>query len=373
MQEHHITYLKNRFLKVQNTEDLAHVLDIARIYLSEGRMSKISFKQLIYFAHPKYCNTRYDHFTVKKKNGDERMIFSPHNELKKIQRALNFILQNIVYHHSAATGFIKGKSIVDNANNHVGYHYVFNIDIQDFFHSFDRNKVKLAFIGKPFYFTKEREPIAFLLANLCTHPIDINGAIKMILPQGSPTSPILSNMLSLRLDKRLQGLANRFKLNYTRYADDISFSSNRNVFNKDEFKNELYKIIEHDEGLRINQSKIRLQQYKYRQEVTGLIVNEQVNVRKKYIKQIRMWLYYWEKYGYAKANGLFLKDYEKDKGHVKFYYTSLNHVLYGKLQYLKMVKGCFNATYQKLKLRYELLNDTSLRKEKTLHISSDWL
>ena len=96
----------------------------------------------------------------------------------------------------------------------------------------------------PFNLGKEKEDLAFLLASLCTHPFDVDGDLKTVLPQGSPTSPAITNILCVRLDKRLQGLANRFKITYSRYADDISFSSQTNVFKKEEFLKELHRIIE---------------------------------------------------------------------------------------------------------------------------------
>src|SRR5690606_27764009 len=123
-----------------------------------------------------------------------------------------------------------------------------------------------------------------------------NGEIKTVLPQGSPTSPILTNMLCRKLDRRLTGLAKRYNLTYTRYADDITFSSSHNIYNDEVFDKELKRIIEEDQNLVINPKKTRLQKAGYRQEATGLIVNDKVNVRKRYVKQIRMWLYYWEKY-----------------------------------------------------------------------------
>jgi len=98
-----------------------------------------------------------------------------------------------------------------------------------------------------------------------------------------------------------------------------------------------------------------LQKSAHRQEVTGLIVNDKVNVRKRYIKQIRMWLYYWEKYGYEKAQQIFIKDYIAEKGHVKKGNPNLVNVLDGKLEFLKMVKGVEDGTYKGLKERFDIL------------------
>jgi RNA-directed DNA polymerase len=176
-----------------------------------------------------------------------------------------------------------------------------------------------------------------------------------VLPQGSPSSPTLTNILCKNLDRRLNGLAKRFGATYTRYADDITFSSPHSIFNDEGFNKELYRIIEEDQKLVINPKKTRLQKSGYRQEVTGLIVNDKVNVRRRYVKQIRMWLYYWEKYGYEKAEAIFKRDYIADKGHVKNIKTSLVNVLIGKLEFLKMVKGVEDETYLGLRGKLQKL------------------
>jgi RNA-directed DNA polymerase len=100
---------------------------------------------------------------------------------------------------------------------------------------------------EPFNLNGDREFLAFLLASLCTHPIEIDGLLKTVLPQGSPTSPTLTNILCTKLDRRLTGLANRFGVTYTRYADDITFSSPHNIYSDEIFTAELKRIIEQDQ------------------------------------------------------------------------------------------------------------------------------
>src|SRR5690606_30833339 len=129
----------------------------------------------------------YSSFTIAKKNGGARTINAPANGLKHILKAINFIFQCINEPHQKATGFVFNRSIVTNASYHVGNHYVYNIDLKDFFHSFDRNKVKLGFMRAPFNLRKNKEPLAFLLACLCTHPFEVDGELKVVLPQGAPT------------------------------------------------------------------------------------------------------------------------------------------------------------------------------------------
>ena len=351
----HIQEIKARFAAINNKQDIVDIINYVNELLYGENFRHLTEKGLNYYTNPKVSKKRYTSFSVKKKNGGERIIHAPISGLKHILKPLNIILNAIAEPHFKATGFVPGKSIVDNAIQHTGKHYVYNIDLKNFFHAFDRNRVKLGFMYSPFNLSEDLEPIAFLIASLCTHPFEIDGKIKTVLPQGSPTSPAITNILCVKLDRRLHGLAKRFNITYSRYADDISFSSQTNIFIKDEFLNELNRIIE-DQKFEINPTKTRLQKSGFKQEVTGLVVNEKVNVNSRYIKQLRMWLYYWEKYGFVKAEQVFRKDYVLDKGHVKKGEPGLENVLRGKLEYLKMVKGETDGTYLKLKYRFDKLS-----------------
>lgn len=361
-------YIRKQFAELQSKQDLVDLLSEAKEMLYEKKCKPFELKALTYYANPKLCRQRYSRFSVKKKSGGTRTIHSPTKGLKSILRALNFVMQCVHDPHRAATGFVLDKSIVDNAQSHVGHNFVLNLDLKDFFHSFDRNRVKLAFMYPPFNLNgnKEKEKMAFLLASLCTHPFELEDEIKTVLPQGSPTSPTITNILCERLDRRLTGLAKRFNATYTRYADDITFSSSHNIYEIEKnatlnakgrygnFRAELERLIEVEE-LTINPQKTRLQKAGYRQEATGLIVNDKVNVRRRYVKQIRMWIYYWEKYGYEKAEQIFRRDYLTDRGHLGKGKPSLVNVLDGKLEFLKMVKGEGDGTYKGLKERFDRL------------------
>jgi RNA-directed DNA polymerase len=347
----HITDIKTRFAAINCKQDVIDLINHVNVLLYGGDYKSLTEKGFNYYTSPKFSNKRYNTFSVRKKNGGERIIHAPVNGLKHILRPLNLILNCVAEPHFKATGFVPGKSIVDNAKQHIGKHYVYNIDLKDFFHSFDRNQVKMGFMFTPFNLSGDLEPIAFMFASLCTHPFEVDGDFKTVLPQGAPTSPTITNILCVKLDRRLNGLAKRFNITYSRYADDITFSSTTNIFIKEEFLDELNRII-NDQKLEINPSKTRLQQTGYCQEVTGLIVNQKVNVNSRYIKQLRNWLYLWERYGYAKAEQKFKQDYALDKGHVKKGNPSFANVLLGKLEYLKMVKGCQDGTYFKLNERF---------------------
>ena len=356
IEETHITEIKLKFSKIENKEDLLNLLNDVRkiIYGDDCELFKIN--QLTFYADPTKSLKRYETFIIQKKSGGERQINAPVKGLKSILRMLNFVLQCCYEPHKAAHGFVLNKSIVSNAKLHLGKNYVYNIDLKDFFHSFDRKRVKVALMQEPFNLKADKEPLAFLIASLCTHPLEIEGTTKIVLPQGSPTSPTLTNILCFRLDRLLNGLAKKVGATYSRYADDITFSSSKNTFKTESFQKELKRIIEEDQLLLINPKKTRLQKQMHRQEVTGLTVNEKVNVQKRYIKQIRMWIYYWEKYGYLRAAQLFLNDYRKDKGHILQGKPNLVNVLSGKLDFLKMVKGVEDGTYIKLIQRFDNLS-----------------
>lgn len=345
--------LRSEISLLKSKEDLILLLNKVATIIYDDNISKpFDVKHLSFYASPLLSKNRYSSFEIKKRSGSLRTINAPKAGLKSILKCLAVLFESVYEANKSVTGFVSGKSIVDNALQHVNREFVYNIDLKDFFHSFDRNRVKMCVWGIFFNYNKEQEQLAFIIASLCTHPLIIDDIERIVLPQGSPTSPILTNILCEKLDRRLQGLAKRFRIRYTRYADDITFSSNFNVFEDDNFLNELSRIIT-DQNLLINSDKTRLQKRGFRQEVTGLIVNDKVNVHRRYIKQIRMWIYYMEKYGIEKAEDIFRKDYTVEKGHVKRQNNPMFNVISGKLLYLKMVKGENNSTYIKLQDRFE--------------------
>ena len=266
---------------------------------------------------------------------------------------MNILLKAIYQPSDYAMGFVEDRSVVDNAIRHIGQNYVFNTDIENFFPSIEQPRVWKRFQLKPFNFKK---PIANILAGLCCiKEKNDDGTVKYILPQGAPTSPLITNAICDTLDRRLSGLARRFNLHYSRYADDITFSSMHNVYKEDgDFRTELKRIIE-GQNFTMNEAKTRLQKIGERQEVTGLTISNKVNASTAYVAEIRNLLHIWEKYGYNEAYKRFYPKYKESKGHVKKGEPLLENVLYGKLQYLKMVKGYKDPVYAALQARYDKL------------------
>ncbi len=378
------TYIQENILQefpnMETLDDLLDLLNEVKEFLEEDRndaFTPLRMNALNYYKNHKASRgKRYKTFSIKKKSGKVRVISAPCAGLKRFQTCLNFILQTLYQPNPNACGFVPGRSVADGAKKHTGKNYVLNIDLKDFFDSIEFHRVKAIFTLPPFNLVDDKEnpnSLPYVLANLCCHPKEVTRfdkdgnpytCIRNVTPQGAPTSPIVTNLICRQMDRRLLGLAKRFKLSYSRYADDITFSSyKKNVFESDSaFMTELKRIIEEDQKFRINEEKTRVQSRGYRQEVTGLVVNSKVNVTKRYVKQIRMWLYLWEHYGYEKASECFQRDYAKNKGQAKRG-KHMDNVIEGKLNYMKMIVGPENASYIKLRNRFDKLkeiNDSGL-------------
>lgn len=348
--------------------------------LDADKFYPFTMKHLSYYCNPNHAFHRYRQFKIKKKSGGFRQITTPRNQsFRMLLQYVNEILKAIYTPSIYAMGFAEGRSVVTNAAVHKSQNYIFNIDLKDFFPSVEQGRVMKRLTLAPFNFSSE---IALLISGLCSmrvkrdNPIeskkhDLDKHFIYVLPQGAPTSPIITNMICDTLDRRLAGLAKRFGLRYTRYADDITFSSMHYVYAENsEFRKELVRII-NGQGFTINGAKTRLQKLGSRQEVTGIIVSDKLNVTKNYVREIRCLLYIWDKYGYTVAMSKFLPKYKTEKGHVKKGNPNLINVLDGKLLYLKMVKGDSDSIYVKLYTKFQelLSRDFSLDKTNSYGIS----
>lgn len=256
--------------KVAIIYNLRHLRKILKINKKE---------QNLYFGQEK--NKSYKMFFIPKKNGGFRKIEAPVQNLLNCQR---WIKKNILESFQVskyAKGFKKGSSIIENAKPHVNQEVVINLDLENFFGSITYNQVFRFFIYVGY--TKE---VAHLLTKLCTNKLDV-------LPQGAPTSPTLSNILCLKLDKRLSCLAKSFEANYTRYADDITFSGQKKILKMIP----LIKRIIKEENFTINYKKFRIRFSNQKQEVTGLTVNKKLSVSKRLINELEKAIYFGQKLG----------------------------------------------------------------------------
>lgn len=216
----------------------------------------------------------YHEFTIPKRSGGRRRILAPDRELKALQRGILRRLLARLRVHEAAMGFERGRSIVTNALAHRGQAVVLRFDIRDFFPSTSAKR-----IGRYFRRIGWNRPATRLLLRLCTH----DGG----LPQGAPTSPRLSNLVNYRLDARLSGMATRLGAVYTRYADDITISFAEDDRDKVHYMQRFVRRVVEAEGYRLHRrKKLSIRRRHHQQIVTGLVVNDRVNLP----RSIRRWL-----------------------------------------------------------------------------------
>lgn len=319
--ENYLNKLKNEMLKQKYSEDdykkylsyaerilknnLPVIFDIKHLSL-ELDISSNKLNQIVFFNEIFYKQKKIP----KRKKNEFRILDIPSMELKYIQKwILDNILKNIKV-SNYAMGFKKNVSIVTNAKRHIGREYVLNLDIKDFFPSINSKR-----IFNIFYYYGYSKEVSFVLSKLCTY--------KEKLPQGSPASPMLSNIVCLKLDKRLSSLTKKFNVNYSRYADDMTFSGNRRNKNLEKL---IVKILK-EEGFEINAQKTRIAYSHQRQEVTGLVINDgKVRVNKKYKKKLYQEIYYCTKFG--------IQNHLEKINCTKSFYKE--H-MYGKAYFIKMV------------------------------------
>jgi hypothetical protein len=242
----------------------------------------ITVPELRGLAYHRDAATRihYVRFTIPKRDGSARPIWAPLPRLKAAQR---WVLANIVEHlpvHGAAHGFLSGRSTLSNATIHHNPKVVLKMDVKDFFPTVTWRRVKGVF-RKAGY----REQVATLLALLCTEAprevVEHQGTRFYVslgprcLPQGAPTSPALTNVLCVRMDQRIAGLAKKLGWRYTRYADDLTFSLPADHQGEPKLGTliGLVRRIVAAEGFTIHPDKTRVARRGGNQRVTGLVVN----------------------------------------------------------------------------------------------------
>lgn len=246
---------------------------------------EVKLSQLTYILYKQGIDSNYHSFSILKRDGGFRRIDAPKNVLLKIQMSLvnrlwevqESIWENKGYRSKTAHAFIKGRGIITNAKIHRKKRFIINLDLENFFGSIHFGRVK-GFFQKNKYFNMLPE-IATIIAQLTCY--------KGCLPQGAPSSPIISNLICQILDLRLRKIAKKYRLDYTRYADDLTFSTNADFISVEkDFFSEIKVEIERA-GFYMNDRKTRIQDYHHRQNVTGLVVNEKLNVNSDYCRQTR--------------------------------------------------------------------------------------
>ena len=343
---------ENKLRHLRDAQELAAMLNELKLpwYYSDFRG-----KQLSFLADTNNVQRRCKTFRLRKKHGGYREITAPKGGLRGILNALNILLQTYDEPTPWAYGFVCGRSVVDNARPHVGKRYILNLDLKDFFPSITRQQVADCLTAEPFGFSSLA---AKLVSGLATVRTKNN---EEVLAQGFATSPTLSNFICREMDKEIASIATAQGITFTRYADDLTFSSDTDILRPQGELVQQVKTIVERYGFRLNEEKTHLQRRGRRQEVTGLMVTEKVNVSRRYVREIRSLLYIWERYGYEDACQAAWKSYRQQHGKTKGHQhcVPLNAVLRGKLNYMKMVRGADDPLYQSFVSRYTSLQQRS--------------
>ncbi|MEP6833816.1 MAG: trypsin-like peptidase domain-containing protein [Gemmatimonas sp.] len=315
------------FKSVRNLNDIANLLEVPR-------------EHLVWHLYRFPAHRRYREFTIKKSDGSERKILAPVSRIKILQRKLADILSVVYRPPRCVHGFVPSRGIRGNAEIHRNKQWVLNIDLENFFPSINFGRVRGMLMAKPY---QVPEKAATILAQLVCH--------QGQLPQGSPASPIVSNMVCGRLDAHLMSLARSHQCDYSRYADDISFSTNRKNFPHSIASNEVFEdkifcnlgeglqSVLINNGFKEKPSKSRLFGYWRRQSVTGITVNEKLTTDKKFARSLRGALNAWTKHGEIGAARYWGERFDKkDREHVDEIHAFRSSIA-GRLSYLEYIRG----------------------------------
>lgn len=301
------------------------------------------------------------------------MIHEPHAGLKAVQHRLAEVLTALYQPPDCVHGFVAERSIATNAMQHVGRDWVLNVDLKDFFPSISFARIRGTLIKRH----QISEKVATVIAQLCTY--------EHKLPQGAPTSAVISNIVAQKLDNDLVRLGRRYRCVYTRYADDLTFSRSQGLpadlaswdsamlpLRQSRLGERLKDVIERNR-FDINFDIVRLQYKDERQIVTGLVVNEKVNVKRSYTHRLRAMLYAWGKHGYASAEREHFSTFDtKDRS--PHSHATYKQVVKGHLDFLGMIRGQNDLSYRTLLAEYARLEPAytprPIRKGRPRHLRS---
>ena len=290
---------------------------------------------------------KYRSFSIAKKRGGARNIEAPEPRLMHVQRLMNDGLQSLYRCNPdpAVFGFVindenatPASPIVQNALPHVGKPYVLNLDIKDFFPSIHAQRVKQIFLSERFRFNEQTATVLTLLTTYKGH-----------LPQGAPTSPILTNFICAEMDEAMRKLSAERGWTYTRYADDLTFSAVM-PFHDAEIA-QIRSIVESNRFV-INEKKIRQKGTGRRKEVTGIVVNTKANVKRSQIRQVRAMLFDFEKNGPTAAAAKHFKNSPVVRESDQFIF--LNR-LRGYISFIGQVRGKDDPIFQRFQEKLKTL------------------
>ena len=345
-----------KFNELRTAKDVANFLDI-------------DYKYLCFLLYGIKSETKYEQVFIPKRKGGMREISIPCSRIKVLQYKLLKELNDMYVPRKCVYGFVPERNAILNAERHVNKQVILNIDLKDYFSQIHFGRIVGLLKCSTFGLGDEA---AKTIAQIVCY--------KSKLPQGACTSPVLANLVTYRLDNELMKLASENHITYTRYADDITFSTTKKSFPREitEYEDGKVKIgsklksILDDQDFKVNLDKVHYRTKKERQEVTGLTVNEKINVRRSYLNELRQMLFSCEKNGLFESAKKYLEVHkfekqdmyqlsiakitdeaqaEKVKGKIESWYKT---VLRGKIDFLKQVRGKNNGYYIKYAKKYNV-------------------
>lgn len=341
--------LRAGFLALRDTSTLSELLDC-------------SHQQLMYWSRVAPQALKYRTFEIKKRSGAVRSIEAPHPVLKILQRKLLQVLTAAWQDpRPCVNGFVRGRGIGSNARFHTRRAWVLNFDLADFFHSVNFGRVRGAFMARPFGLPGN---VATAIAQLsCSHGR---------LPQGSPVSPIIANIVCSKLDGELRRLSKESGAFYSRYADDITVSVRRRGFpgtiaQIDEPEHGVFSVtlsdslqaIVESNGFSINSEKTRIQPWKRSQRVTGLVVNRKVNVQRRFVRRVRAMLHAWRKFGLEAASVAHFTDFSSGQRGMRAAPSGreFEAVVRGHIEFIGQVRGKDDPVFNRLLSQFRVLTN----------------
>ena len=292
------------------------------IEFSEKINKPISELRFLAFQRSVSKVSQYHNYYVPKKSGGKRLISAPKPKLKATQNWIKEHILDKIEANQNVHGFVKERSILTNAEPHQNKNVLISLDLKDFFPSISYKRVKGLFQKLGY-----SEQLSTLFALLTTHnevdKLNVDGQIyyaqkidketgqtNRFLPQGSPASPAITTLIAYKMDKRLEGLAKKMGFTYTRYADDLTFSSDLKLDTNN--KNETNKIIGsllyfvkkvvESEGFMVHPDKTHIMRKGNQQKVTGIIVNQnaanKLGIDRKLLRKFRAFLHQTSKTGW---------------------------------------------------------------------------
>jgi RNA-directed DNA polymerase len=315
---------QSKLLPLQRCVRIADLATL--ITVPGGLLDRLAFKENL----SSYYGLQYH----KKRNGDIRVISAPNWRIKYIQKRIKPFLEELYRPSSRAHGYISGRGIKSNAESHAGKRFILNVDLENFFGTITRKRIRGRLMAAPYNLSNE---VASAISRLCT--------VDGVLPLGAPTSPVLSNIMCSKLDFDLTNLGRELGCFYTRYSDDITFSTNKSRFPSDlvilpQFQRSgrasagsaLTEIFDAN-GFVLNPAKTFVASPSDSKRVTGIVCNKELNPLRKLRRDIRGAIHAWQKFGREGAETVFNEKYNWRSA------RSLEDSLRGKIEFLKFVKG----------------------------------